>query len=169
MDIPDGRMKRIIVEKASPALCTCRDICRSCRPLLLSIHCLIRPIRYPVLFLYRFLYRNPNLLQPAPDILFCCTCRKSVSVCYIRPLADLPDIFHADINPVILCRAEGNNRLSRQIIMLQKRAHRHRGNKPPDGVFFCQVWTKKKFHFFAFIISLNPTTGNCTNCYAVIT
>lgn len=28
---------------------------------------------------------------------------------------------------------------------------------------------KKKFSFFAFIISLTPTTGNCTNCYAVIT
>lgn len=28
---------------------------------------------------------------------------------------------------------------------------------------------KKKISFFAFIISLTPTTGNCTNCYAVIT
>lgn len=28
---------------------------------------------------------------------------------------------------------------------------------------------KKKKSFFAFIISLTPTTGNCTNCYAVIT
>ena len=28
---------------------------------------------------------------------------------------------------------------------------------------------KKKNSFFAFIISLTPTTGNCTNCYAVIT
>lgn len=27
----------------------------------------------------------------------------------------------------------------------------------------------KKNSFFAFIISLTPTTGNCTNCYAVIT
>ena len=27
----------------------------------------------------------------------------------------------------------------------------------------------KKISFFAFIISLTPTTGNCTNCYAVIT
>lgn len=28
---------------------------------------------------------------------------------------------------------------------------------------------KKKISFFAFIIFLTPTTGNCTNCYAVIT